>query len=112
MCIRDRTITAQHKIELSTGVLTVNISSKTYGSSICFIATEVYGSSVDPNVLALRSFRDKFLSEFKLGRLFIDWYYKNGFVIAQRIKSRPVVKHLIKSTLNIVVKIIRAIRYV
>jgi len=44
----------------------------------CFIATAVYGSYDNPNVLKLRSFRDTILNNSLLGKLFIRFYYKIG----------------------------------
>ena len=41
----------------------------------CYIATAVYGSYDCPQVWVLRRFRDGFLSEHVLGRLFIRAYY-------------------------------------
>jgi len=41
----------------------------------CFIATAVYGSSSQPEVLVFRRFRDEILIESKLGLLLVRFYY-------------------------------------
>ncbi len=45
-------------------------------SGNCYIATCVYGSYDCPEVRILRRFRDRWLSERQLGRLFIRTYYR------------------------------------
>jgi len=42
----------------------------------CFIATAVYGSSMHPHVIILRSFRDRYLISCQLGRMFVNIYGK------------------------------------
>lgn len=51
----------------------------------CFVATVAYGGLDRPEVKLLRLFRDKYLSKFYLGQLFISFYYKNGPVLASFI---------------------------
>ena len=48
-----------------------------------------YGSYEAPQVLTLRSFRDRFLQKSMAGRAFIRWYYKNspGFVAKHESKQ-------------------------
>jgi YVTN family beta-propeller protein len=41
----------------------------------CFIATAAYGSLMEPHVVILRDFRDRYLRRSELGRLFIKTYY-------------------------------------
>jgi hypothetical protein len=48
----------------------------------CFIATALYGSIDDPNVLLLRRFRDEILAKGPPGRAFIDAYYRHSPPIA------------------------------
>lgn len=42
----------------------------------CFVATAAYGSYLAPEVGALRQFRDQVLMRYRLGRSFVDWYYR------------------------------------
>jgi Calx-beta domain len=44
----------------------------------CFIATAAYGSYLDPHVVALRVFRDRFLQTNSPGRAFVRWYYETS----------------------------------
>jgi hypothetical protein len=41
----------------------------------CFIATAAYGSSLAPEVLTFRRFRDEILLTSKLGSIFVEFYY-------------------------------------
>jgi uncharacterized delta-60 repeat protein len=55
------------------------------GGGFCFIATATYGSPFHPYVETLRDFRDKYLMSNKLGRKFVDLYYKYSPFIADLI---------------------------
>ena len=41
----------------------------------CYVATAVYGSYDCPEVWTLRRFRDNYLDNYLLGRMFIKLYY-------------------------------------
>ena len=47
----------------------------------CFVATAVY-SDPSPEVYLLRRFRDNYLVTTKYSQVFIEWYYRNGAVLA------------------------------
>jgi hypothetical protein len=79
-----------------------------YGSSResrCFVATAVYGSEMDSNVILLQQMRDRYLKIHVLGRCFISWYYRIGPKCADMIQSRPILKKLVRIGLCPVVKI-------
>jgi hypothetical protein len=62
----------------------------------CFIATSVYGSEVNPNVLILRSFRDGFLLKSLVGKSFVRLYYFVSPPIAQIIGSNLFLSQIIR----------------
>ncbi|MBI4824805.1 MAG: InlB B-repeat-containing protein [Nitrospirae bacterium] len=55
------------------------------GGGGCFIATAAYGSYLDPEVMALRNFRDSYLLTNYIGKAFVSFYYKNSPPIADYI---------------------------
>lgn len=62
----------------------------------CFIATAAWGSTQEPHVSLLRSFRDNVLKKTSAGRLFIDTYYRLSpplaHFIAQHDSARAVTR--------------------
>jgi hypothetical protein len=65
-------------------------------SSGCFIATAAYGSILEPQVKILREFRDKFMLSNKLGKWFINLYYKHSPPIAKKIGSHEALKAIVR----------------
>lgn len=66
----------------------------------CFIATAVYGSSDCPEVLSLRSFRDRKLAPTAPGRVFIAFYGAVGPIAAALVRNRPVPRKLCRMILD------------
>ena len=62
------------------------------GGGLCFIATAAYGSPLHPYVETLRDFRDRYLVSNKLGRKFIDLYYKYSPSVASFIARHKPLK--------------------
>ena len=90
-------------------VLTSRASSTPYGgyssrpsnnSNGCYIATMVYGDYDHPQVMALREFRDNFLSRFALGRSFIRFYYKHSPTWVENMKDKKGVNRIIRQLLD------------
>ncbi|MFH0888838.1 MAG: CFI-box-CTERM domain-containing protein [Planctomycetota bacterium] len=66
----------------------------------CFIATAVYGSPTNLNVVALRKFRDNYLLTNSLGNKFVNWYYKVSPRIAEHIKRSTLFAIIFKLALT------------
>jgi len=62
----------------------------------CFIATAAFGSYFDPSVKILRDFRDKILFTNHVGQSFVNWYYKVSPPIADFIRSREIMKTMVR----------------
>lgn len=73
----------------------------------CFIATAAYGSYFDTNVKVLRDFRDTYLMQNELGRIFVDFYYSNSPSIAKSIANNETAKSIIRVGLTPFVYIIK-----
>ena len=80
-------------------------------SGPCFIATTVYGNYDHPVVFDLRNFRDNWLKKREKGKIFINWYYKNGPILASWVDKSETRKLLalilIIKPLHLLVKIFR-----
>ena len=65
----------------------------------CFIATAAFGSSLDPRVVLLRSFRDRYLMTNAAGRALAHWYYRVSPPLAGKIRESPFLKLLVRAIL-------------
>lgn len=73
----------------------------------CYIATMAYGNYNHPQVMELRKFRDEFLRKTFLGRYFIKVYYKYSPHLVERLKNKPKINELLRSSLDLLIKTIR-----
>lgn len=58
----------------------------------CFVATAAYGSPIHPYVEVLRNFRDRYLMTNRLGREFVDLYYKYSPSLSEIITEHRILK--------------------
>jgi hypothetical protein len=73
----------------------------------CFIATAAYGSYLDPHVVVLRDFRDRYLQTNKPGQYFVDWYYNNSPPIAELIRKNEALRMITRALLTPIVLVIQ-----
>lgn len=88
----------------------IGIKKKESTDGGCYVATMVYGSYNAPEVRVLRKFRDEYLLQNTLGRLFVILYYRFSPSFVERTKHITLVHTIFRSVLNRVVKIIKASR--
>ncbi len=77
----------------------IDVRTVKFKSPGCFIATAVYGSPYAEEVILLKEFRDNCLLKFKLGRMFVAFYYWISPPIANQIAKNNSLKEITKSTL-------------
>jgi len=79
----------------------IDVNNVKFKSSGCFIATAVYGSPYANEVVLLKEFRDNYLLNFRLGKLFVVFYYWISPPIANQISKSNSLRSITKSTLII-----------
>ncbi len=86
----------------------INIYRLKIKTSGCFIATAVYNSYLAPEVELLQRFRDDYLMDSIMGRIFIKTYYKCSPPIAKFISESIFFKSLVRRLLvHPIVKIVK-----
>jgi len=71
----------------------------------CFIATACYGTPMAKEVQMLSSFRDKYLLNNSLGRIFVENYYKFSPRISEYISKHPILKKFMRAGLKPLVRL-------
>jgi hypothetical protein len=94
---------AGNNVTTPTGTTSPDTSDSPGGKSGCFIATAVYGSYHDPQVLVLRRFRDDCLLSNAIGRTFVALYYKASPPIARLIQEDGFLRTVIRWMLTPVI---------
>jgi len=81
------------------GDLTFTTYQGSGGGGGCFIATAAFGSSLEPHVIMLKKFRDKYLMVSGWGRKLVEFYYKTSPSIADGIADNGPLKILVRMCL-------------
>lgn len=93
--------------EIKTGAGKMRIESKS--GATCFVASASYMDPTHPDVVFLRSFRDNFLVNYKYGIKFINWYWLHGPKLATYVSKREFARKISKSTLQVIVSVLRKV---
>lgn len=76
-------------------------------SGQCFIATAAYGSALEPEVEALRDYRDRVLLKTAPGRVFVKTYYAVSPPIARIVEKSGTLRAIVRAALAPIVRLVR-----
>ncbi len=69
------------------------------GGGGCFIATAAFGTSLEPQVVLLKKFRDHHLLTNRLGKAFVELYYTWSPPVADFIRDHSLMRFLVRAAL-------------
>jgi len=85
-------------------------SGKVEGPS-CFVATEVFGTTLDANLLQLYYIRDNYLARSRAGRLIIGVYYRQGPTVARLCRRHRLICSVLRRVISGVILLSRIPSY-
>jgi hypothetical protein len=83
-------------------------SGKVEGPS-CFVATEVFGTTLGGNLLQLYYIRDNYLARSRAGRMMIGVYYRQGPNLARLCRRHPLIFCLARGVILSVISLSRRV---
>ncbi len=78
-------------------------------ASRCFVANSAFNTRTDPTVRLLCEFRDQYLKQNTLGRVFVMNYYRRSPSVALFLDQNPKLKPLVRSLLRAVASLLAMI---
>lgn len=82
------------------------LQTKQKENKACYIATMAYGYYDHPKVVTLRQFRDNHLIKHRMGRWFIDKYYRYSPKLVKQLAGKKRVNQFIRKVLDQIIKLI------
>ena len=73
----------------------------------CFVATQIFATTLDANLLTLYNLRDNCLARSRFGRVLIQAYYRTGPSLALYCKSHLTVQRIIGAFIRCVIRVYR-----
>jgi hypothetical protein len=97
-----RSTKIQSNIETGSGTMRI----ETKSGATCFVASAAYDDPNHPDVMFLRRFRDTVLNRHAAGRTFIRAYWVVGPVLAKLVAQLPLLRHLSRQIISIIVSVL------
>ena len=91
--------------DFKTGAGNMRIESKS--GATCFVASVAYDDPNHIDVMFLRWFRDNRLRSSQGGKVFINWYWRNGPKLAKVVEKSTLMKKISRFIISFIVKMLR-----